>query len=163
MAHKFKVGDKVVAVKDNEYCKKGDVVILEHDDGSDAPRFELASGAKWWMFEDDFEPYVITFEHMFSRIRKYLPTANHYKVGARLQFYRNSSSDFIDVQIDGLGMGVGSYQGSSIAKSVGLQALWYEALRLLDEYEAEQAPVEMTIKEIADKLGIDSSKLKIKE
>lgn len=163
MAHKFKVGDKVVANRDNDYCKKGDVVTLEHDDGSCSPRFELASGAKWWMLEDDFDLCPITFEHMFSRIEKYLPTSGHHRVGEHLQFYRNSDSTFIDIQVDGFAMSAMHYDNGKITKSVGLQAHWGEALRLLDEYEAEQAPVEMTIKEIADKLGIDSSKLKIKE
>jgi len=163
MAHRFKRGDKVIANKDNDYCKKGDVVTLSCDDGTNFPRFQLASGETWRMSEYDFDPYVITFEHMFSRIKKYLPTASHHKVGARLRFYRNDCNDYIGVQVDGFDISAGSYQGDILAKSIGLQVHWREALRLLDEYEAEQEPVEMTIKEIADKLGIDSSKLRVKD
>lgn len=160
----MRVGETYRIVKKEYGYPAGTEVVYKEDDGTQCVAFTFPSGLDLYLYCSDVEPTAITFDQMMEAFKKHLPTNTDFYTMGSVRGYR-SRDDYLNIKLDDC-VEVSFHRNGPSADNINgslAQTVYHEALNRLKAYEVEQAPVEMTIGEIADKLGIDSSKLKIKE
>lgn len=160
----MKVGETYRIVKKEYGYPAGTEVVYKEDDGTKCVVFTFPNGLDLYLYCSDVEPAAITFDQMMEAFKKHLPNnTTHVTLVEGFRAYRNGDT-YLAI---GLGKSVDLnlfYSKRELIESEPeTQYLCNIALEKLKAYEAEQAPVEMTIGEIASKLGVDVDKLRIKE
>lgn len=160
----MKVGETYKTLKEEYGHPAGTPVIYKEDDGTQCVAFTFPSGSNLYLYCDDVEPVSISFDQMMEAFNKHLPReTTHTPLMDGFRAYR-SENNYLSIYFGkSIELNLHESNSDNILLDQETQYLCRLALEKLKEYETEQAPVEMTIEEIASKLGMDSSKLRIKE
>lgn len=106
---------------------------------------------------------AITFDEAMHRFKPYLPReTRHFQITPRLRLYR-AGNDYLSVEVDKVDIDYHRIHEDRYIANRAAQVQLEDAFSELDRYEESQKPVELTLKEVAEKFGVDVDKLRIKE
>lgn len=164
MADKFKVGDKVRVPAQSKTEIR---TIARYTELNAYPyRLDWPIGTNCNAYADrelELVNTTISFQQAMDRFMPYLPRdTDHTDITPQLRAYRRGSS-YLMIELDKIKINYHLGKAANILSSRAAQALLEDAFAILDEHEAANKPVELTLEQIASKFDIDVSKLRIKE